>query len=133
MIELLFSLALLLGPGPWDYDEVPLIDCVIFADGIKSHEQVMAECIEYAEGYEWDTPIYEDDYPHDCTAYQSWEEIAAECDAYLGLSQSSSYTIQDGDLSLWSISQKYGIPFGALLDANPNSDLIRVGDRINLP
>ncbi len=125
MIEILLSLALLLGPG--DYDDVPLIDCVIFADGIKSHEQVMAECQEYAETYVWDEPVY-DEPVTEC--WRAWQfGLVETCEA-----SGNAYTVQDGDLSLWSISQKYGISFGALLDANPeNPNLIRVGQTIALP
>lgn len=133
MIEILFALVF---AGSGD------VDCSIFNDGIRTHEEVLEICAEFEEDYNWEPPPYEDDYPHDCLAYwlyepwTTWEEMGAICLAgYASEGGSgSSYEVQAGDLSLWSISQKYGIPFGALLDANPsNPDLIRVGDRINLP
>lgn len=50
---------------------------------------------------------------------------------------SGGYTVQQGDLSLWSISIKLDIPFGALLDANYDqpmlSTCLRVGDQVRLP
>ena len=51
-------------------------------------------------------------------------------------SAATHYTIQRGDLSLWEVSQRLGIPFGSLLDANSsmeNPNLIRIGDMIRLP
>ena len=47
-----------------------------------------------------------------------------------------TYTVQEGDMSLWCIADDLGISFGALLDANwelENPDLIYVGDVILLP
>ena len=130
MIELLFALVLgsaNLGSGD--------IDCLFLQDGTKTWEELIIECQEFQDGYVWTPPPYEEDYPHDCTVYQPWEAMAADCDAWLAsLRVGSSYIVQDGDLSLWSISQKLGISFGALLDVNPvNPDLIYVGDVINLP
>lgn len=124
MIELLFALVFSVsGDFPCDY----------LYDGVRTYEEIIELCKEANDNYDWELPIYENNYPHDCTVYQPWEAIAEECDTRL-VGSGASYVVQDGDLSLWSISQKYGIPFGALLDANPvDPDLIRVGDRINLP
>ena len=50
---------------------------------------------------------------------------------------SGSYTIVNGDLSLWTIALKLDINFGALLDANWDqpmlSPCLRVGDQVRLP
>lgn len=132
MIELAFVFAALVSGGD--------IECSIFQDGTKTWAEVIEECQEFADGYDWEPPPYEQDYPHDCFIYQQvgqpWEEVVEDCLAGYEAEGFGSYAVQDDDLSLWSISQRYGIPFGALLDANahlPDVNLIRVGDRINMP
>ncbi len=45
------------------------------------------------------------------------------------------YKAVDGD-SLWKISQKFGVNFNALLNANPqipNKNLIQPGETIHIP
>lgn len=129
MIELVFAFMALVSGGD--------VECSIFWDGVKTWNEVIEECKEFQEGYDWEPPIYENDYPHDCFIYsvgQPWEDLVEDCLAGFEAEGYGSYEVQDGDLSLWSISQKYAIPFGALLDANPaHPDLIRVGDVIRLP
>ena len=120
MIEILFALVFAGSGEP---------DCIIFDDGVRTHEEIMEACREFAEGYVWEPPVYAEPVTECWTQWQ----FGLVDDCPVGGS-GASYVVRDGDLSLWSISQKYGIPFGALLDANPSSpDLIRVGDRINLP
>jgi len=105
------------------------IECVIFQDGTMTHEEVMTECREFAETYEWEAPVYDEPVTECWTMWQFG--LVDECPVGVN---NGSYTVQDGDLSLWTISQKLGISFGALLDANSgDADLIRVGDHINLP
>ncbi len=116
------------------------VDCLFLQDGTMTWEELVIVCQEFIDGYNWDEPPYEIDYPHDCSIYsvgQSWEDLVEDCLAGYEAEGFGSYAVQDGDLSLWSISQRYGISFGALLDANAgqleNVNLIRVGDEIRLP
>ena len=103
------------------------VDCTIFSDGIKTYEEVIEECQEFADGYDWEPPVYEEPVTE---CWRQWQfGFVSSCE-----SGGTTYTVQDGDLSLWSISQSLGISFGALLDANPTDpDLIHVGDVIYLP
>ena len=112
------------------------IECVIFQDGTKTHEQVMEECRAFAETYDWEAPEYEvafEDFPISWHLFD--HGLISSVD---GVSDSgSTYTVQDGDSSLWSIADKLGVSFGALLAANSgpglDPDLIRVGDVVSLP
>ncbi len=130
MKKLLIALVLAAGVTLGSSVSAQAIDCIIFDDGIRTHEEIMEACREFAEDYVYEPPDYEVDFDDMPLWWHLYD---------LGLideepSQASEYEVQDGDLSLWTISQKLGVSFGALLDANPDSpDLIRVGDRINLP
>lgn len=128
--KLLVALFLVVGVTLGSSVPAQAIDCIIFDDGVRTQAEIMEACRDFAEDYVWEPPDYEVDFDD----MPLWWHLFD-----LGLideepSQASEYEVQDGDLSLWSISQSLGIPFGALLDANPNSpDFIRVGDTINLP
>lgn len=120
-LVIVLAVAGLIGPA----DPGHGIDCAIFDDGVKSHEEVLEICAEFDEDYHWEG----------ITEHQPVSECWKQYDALLVESCDSTYTVSDGDLSLWTISQKLGISFGALLDANSEGspDLIHVGDVIILP
>lgn len=116
MIEMLFAAVMLVGEP----------DCVYFQDGTMTHEEVMVACREYMET--WVPPEIVEHQP----VPLSW--ILYDLGIIGNVESGRTYVVQDGDLSLWSISQKLGIFFGDLLSLNPdNPDLIRVGDTIILP
>lgn len=108
------------------------VECAAFGptDTPENKAATLEARHEFFEFYDWDG-ITEHQPVSEC-----WKLYAAllvtSCD-----DQSGAYVVQDGDLSLWSISARLGISFGALLGANSgpglDPDLIHVGDVINLP
>ncbi len=107
------------------------VECAAFGPTTTPEEraETLQKCHDFFEFYDYEEPDYGTTFISDCWKQYDAGFVSA-CD-----DGGSTYVVSDGDLSLWTISQRLGISFGALLDAyqGDNPDLIRVGDSINLP